>query len=414
MSQTLIGSFVCDRQGKMWAEVEYQGITGTLSTRKPYAMTLDKQDWIGNLAIDERQQKEISYLELGGFSYEGPGADSIPLLSCAPGNVPSYAGKIERRQGMAVASQEHLNGIVGGVLAQRNLRYPRVDLGLSGDYRNLDIAPQEQVGLIAHILGLPGLVEISSGAIPRGINWNNKPFIINEMGWTYNAAKGLFLPRISLEEMVAGNTGEAIPIPEIPPGGGFAGPGDPSEPPMLPPLPTLPQIYNGAKIWMYLTGVGDTPTVLSSSEIFDVGNMWTAGSLYFKIPTTGFYLRTFAFRLYLRGPIEGMGYSFTAVGNVRTTIFYRNGLIDSSPYYLKSEMDTRWRYVGDVTRGFGDWDLVHAGTVNHVFFFYAGAVVRVLPDSIGYSLEAANPAETMGTDVVIHPDWYITSSIAKC
>jgi hypothetical protein len=221
MKGILVGSAVCDRQGKLWAERDLI-IEPTLFQTN---YTLEKPDWIGDVSIEEDRSNQTSYIEMGGVSFDG--VNWAALLSEAPGPTPSYRGNVERIQGLALLNQAELNTIVGRVFAQRNSTYPSIEMNLSGNYRNLDIAPQESVP-----------VTISATDTIRGISFSSKTFIPNRMEWKYDPSHETFLPKLSLAERVTGSDGETMTIPAVPDPNGYDVVPPPVVPPVVPAFPT--------------------------------------------------------------------------------------------------------------------------------------------------------------------------------
>jgi hypothetical protein len=150
------------------------------------------------------------------------------LMGAAPGEVPGYRGTNIKASGLALSSQNQLNTLLGNVWENRNANFPEVILDLVGNYRNLDIAPQEIVTLT-----------VQESDTFRGISWEQKAFTPRSMSWNYDAEKGVFFPTVILKEITQGNAGETIAIPVTPPSGGYDQPPIPLPPP-VPPLPSLP------------------------------------------------------------------------------------------------------------------------------------------------------------------------------
>lgn len=223
MRGALVGEVVCDRQGKIWAEVDVgatDGATGTF----PDVMTIRRDDWIGDPEITERINATLSFLELGGIAYAGPTVATFQaFMVSAPGSAPRFRGRVERRQGLALASQAQLNTLAGNIFAHRNARYPNISLKLASNFRNLDIAPQELVNLTV----FPDDTE-------RGISFIGKYFHIEAMSFGYDPVSGLMLPTVDIHEITQGISGDSIIIPDVPPTEGY------DQPPLeLPALPVL-------------------------------------------------------------------------------------------------------------------------------------------------------------------------------
>jgi hypothetical protein len=228
---TLWGSVICDRQGKIWAEVDYDAYSdgGDL----PVNMTIDSHDIIGTLNVEERQVDELSYLELGGIKYDGPAAGTFQALLCeAPGVAPSYQGKAERKQGLALGSQAQLNTLAGNIFAHKNAKYPSVDANLGGNYTNFDIAPQELV-----LLNTPASLN------PRGVAFSNKRFVVTSVAIKLDGKRQSSFVDLGLAEVVAGVAAETVVIPDVPPTNTG---GDPPTPNPVAPggiSPTMPSFF---------------------------------------------------------------------------------------------------------------------------------------------------------------------------
>lgn len=215
-----LGEFVCDRQGRMYAE-QCAGAVGDGGSSLPYVTDLSKDDWVGQLDIQERMKKEVSYLELGGMYHAGPGNLSTPLLACAPGETPGYQGTVKRLSGLAVEDQDHLNWLAGAWYSWLNLRYPEVGIDLRGNYRVFDIAPQTDV-----------LLTVQQGMNNRKILWDMKYFTPRAMSWSFDPDKQYLSARLTMAEVVLSQVGYPIPVPETPPDDGHEQPT-----PVVPPLP---------------------------------------------------------------------------------------------------------------------------------------------------------------------------------
>jgi hypothetical protein len=294
MQSTYIGEIVADRQGRIFAEVTVQG-TNNASGSFAISMEIEKRHWIETPMIEERQIQEMSFLEMGGILYNGPSAGTFSaFLSCAPGNEPALRGKIEQAQGLALSSQSQLNTLVGNVFAYKNSRYPNIDFRLAGNYRNLDIAPQELVS-----------ISVAQSDTPRGIVFDRKPFAIRNMSWMFDHTNELILPSIGVAEVTQGFAGDTIVIPDVPPTEGDAGGGFYIPPIIVPPLPmpTIP-IYLSTPRMMILHPA-QVLTAAPSAGIID----WSNGSIYPPISYSGnYYDPDFIWDLYRTFVIKYNGY----------------------------------------------------------------------------------------------------------
>lgn len=223
MMSTVIGASVCDRQGKLFFEIDAQATESPESVFTEN-MLLDRMDRIGSPSINERKTEDLSYIEVGGVVYDGN--ESVAVLASAPGTTPAYRGSNERINGLAADSQEDLNQIAGNMFAWRNSRYPEVSIDLAGNYRNFDIVPQEIVRLT-----------VDPNETPSNVEWEGKAFIPASMFWDYNGRQQSFRGHIVLNEMTDGFDADSVSIPVEPPGS------DPEAPPFdVPPPVIIPSI----------------------------------------------------------------------------------------------------------------------------------------------------------------------------
>lgn len=210
MRLALIGDVCADRQGKIWAEVGavvYSNPTGSF----PPIQEITKRDWLGEPRIEEVLTPPMSFVECGGVQFSGVTTGTFSaFLSQAPGTVPSTRGTVENIQGLTIAGQDHLNEISGNVYANRNAKYPSIELDMAGNFRQFDIAPQETVD-----------INIAMDDTNRGIALH-APYLLNGITWQYNSRDKLMLPSVSLKALVNGRPGVAVSIPEIPDGGGYS------------------------------------------------------------------------------------------------------------------------------------------------------------------------------------------------
>ncbi len=209
MRETLLGDVCSDRQGKIWAEVGAWATSNPTGSFPP-VMQLTKADWKGELSIQHNLLPSLSFLELGGVAYSGTTTGTFDaFISNAPGQVPNVRGTTERHQGLALASQSQLNELAGNQYANRNAEFPRIDAELSGNYRNLDIAPQETVG---------AEITADDANIGKAIN---APYLVDSMAWTYDSQKKVLWASSGLAAVVNGTSGETVLIPDIPDDGGY-------------------------------------------------------------------------------------------------------------------------------------------------------------------------------------------------
>jgi hypothetical protein len=275
----LVGSVVSDRQSKLWLEVDAYATPNATGTFTPI-MTLDKGDWMNEPRIDEQLANTTSFIEMGGIAYAGANTGTFSaLMTNAPGNAPSYRGKVERTQGLALVDQAQLNQLAGNVLAFKNARYPVIDIELTGNYRNLDIAPQEAVQ-----------VDIEPSDNMRGKRIL-APYYVTNMQWTFDPKNLTLFPRVTLNIITTGEAGETIPIPAVPPTDGFQNPsGGDGFPGVSFPFPAAPQL--GVTDFAIVEFSTNPPTTNVSHGISVTSNVRTSLThhIILQAATPGLYL----------------------------------------------------------------------------------------------------------------------------
>jgi hypothetical protein len=206
VQSTLMGLVVSDRQGKIWVEQD-AGIIPDASGTVAIDMQMDRQDWAGEPYFNYQDHDKLSYVELGGIAYSGATTGTnTALLSGAPGAyVPRYGGLSTSLSGLALVSQDQLNILSGDWLAWNGSRLGEIEMSLMGDYRNIDIAPQEQL-----------LLSIAPADTIKGISWNAKQFIPSRLAMKYDPAQQVILWDMSIRELTKGLPGTTIDIPPVP------------------------------------------------------------------------------------------------------------------------------------------------------------------------------------------------------
>lgn len=212
MRGTLEGQVVSDLQGKVWAEVGAYA-TSNPTGSFPTVMTITKRDWLGEPTIVEKMSPTVSLIERGGVAFSGVITGTFSaLLSSAPGAVPGFRGNEDKSQGMALASQTQLNELTGNLYANKNAQFPEISMDMSGNYRNLDIAPLNSVGMVIN---------------PEDTNRNiyiNAPYLVDKITWQYSPKNKILLNSVEYISLLNGVSGETITIPDVQTvaaGGGF-------------------------------------------------------------------------------------------------------------------------------------------------------------------------------------------------
>jgi hypothetical protein len=299
MRTALMGGFVADRQGKMWAEVgavAYTDPTGSFAT----IQTIEKRDWIGEPSITQQLTPTMSFVELGGVAYSGSTTGTFEaFLSQAPGTTPGYRGSTETIQGLTLESQAQLNQLSGNVLAKRNAKYPTVEFSLAGNFRQFDIAPLTAVD-----------VNIASSDTNLGVAIH-APYLIDSLSWSYSSSSKIMMASMSLTALVNGGVGETVTIPDIPDAGGFSdfsGGSFHFNPGAFPPF--LSGIANTNPLMGQWNGTTAVPSPIlvqnwkplsMDTQEFNYLNTWASGTFYpgqtgsgydnpLIVPYTGIYL----------------------------------------------------------------------------------------------------------------------------
>jgi len=206
MRNALVGTLVSDRQGKLWVEVGTATYSAPVSSF-PTVMSIGRGDWMGEPTIQEALSDTLSFIECGGVTYSGGAYQAF--LSQAPGSTPNGRGNPENIPGLAISSQAQLNRIAGNIYAEKNAKYPQIDMNLTSGFRNLDIAPMNSLG-----------INIIASDTALGITIN-APYLIDALEWSYDVGNRSLLPSTTLTALVNGEDGETIIIPDIPDGGGY-------------------------------------------------------------------------------------------------------------------------------------------------------------------------------------------------
>lgn len=273
MRGALVGQLVADRQGKLWAEVEamaYSNPTGSF----PPVMEISSRDWMNEPDITVRNISPTSYLEMGGIAYSGTTTGTFTAhIGAAPGETPSIRGSVERIQGLTLEGQNQLNELVGNVYANKVCKYPSINIPLSGNYSNFDIAPQETVDTI-----------ILASENPSGISIH-APYVVSGMGWDYNG--GRLFATLSLSALVNGRSGKTITIPDVPDEAGYGDyEGFNFNPVGFPPLlSTLGNRVSGAWQGTYVANSSLATQFILGAADFNYGFTQAA-----RAPVTGVYI----------------------------------------------------------------------------------------------------------------------------
>jgi hypothetical protein len=237
LQSSLMASMVSDRQGKLWCELDANILTTGSSRQANDVMQnvigITRQDWRREIAIERDPHADLAYIELGGIAYSGATTGTFDAyLSGAPGEAPEYFGSVQRASGLVIVDQDQVNELAGLTWAQRNALYPKVRIPLAGEYRFLDIAPQQRVEMT-----------VAEDETFRRIVWNQKPFIPQAITYRWNPSRQSLLMDMVVSEETHGPPGDTVIIPVDPPYDRRILPDwDIDFPPIIPPNPIVPPI----------------------------------------------------------------------------------------------------------------------------------------------------------------------------
>lgn len=267
---TIAAQFVADRQGALWAEID-ASLRSTGSRGLPAALLLTDQDWRSEISIERVDRDDLAYLEMGGIHYSGPTSGTFDAyLAGAPGDVAGYFGGVERTTGLVIAGQPQLNELVGLAYARANAEYADVTIPIAGDYRHIDIAPQERL-----------LVTLDSGDTFRGIEWDEKPFIPQEINYDLFPESQSLMMTLGVREETHGPPGTKIEIPEDPPwDSGDLPDFDINFPPLIPLPPIGPPIE-------FPSGGGGTVYIVTTVYLARTNNFWDLYPNWESVPYPG-------------------------------------------------------------------------------------------------------------------------------
>lgn len=203
IENTVVGRMVSDRQGTIFIEPGIE-ITDGATGVYPVTMSLLKQDWIDQPTVTVKTLNTVSSLEMGGFAYSGAvTGTSKQYLSQAPGYAPSYSGQPEQGEaGLVLIDQNDSNVKTGNKFAYLNAKYPEINFKLAGAYRNIDIAPYEQLK-----------VNIMPPDTNYGITMIDEPYHPIEISYTYDAEWGVLQTSLTVHQITQGYPAKTVDIP---------------------------------------------------------------------------------------------------------------------------------------------------------------------------------------------------------
>jgi hypothetical protein len=206
LTNKIVGQMISDRQGLIWIENGIE-IANNATGVYPVNMSIQKQDWVDEPEINRKCLASTSLLDMAGFTYTGPATGvSTPFMAQAPGDVKNYYGIPQQGEaGLLLTGQGDLNQKVGDNYAYLNAEYPEIFMKMSSSFRNLDIAPIEQV-----------LLTIHEEDTNQGIIFTEKPFHITSLNMGFVADSSMLFTNVTLHEITHGVTGDTVPVPQPP------------------------------------------------------------------------------------------------------------------------------------------------------------------------------------------------------
>jgi hypothetical protein len=206
----LFARLLCDKFGRFHAEIDAQNQPfGTVDT----LFTLASGDWLDEVNVRQNIQTPVNAVDAGGLIYTaGNDPPVTPKLSRAPGIYDKYRGSRQASTALAITAQGALNTSCGRHLEGLNHEF-EADLRLAGNWRYVDIAPQEAVDMNSLVTDRATLTG---------------DYIIRAVTNGYDPEAGAIFTDIQVEqEADDGVAGVTIPIPDEMPDPDY----DPGNPP---------------------------------------------------------------------------------------------------------------------------------------------------------------------------------------
>jgi len=226
----IMAHVLCDRYGRMFAEIDPQMVPEVSRSAFPTVMTVTEDDWMDVIEFERATAHDVGQVNLSTRFVNSSGA-SVTLYSLAPGHLPRRYGEAAAPiDGMLAASQAQSNQMAGLYLGWKCNPFPGIPLKLPQNNRMIDICPRQFLDITIAAEDTPRGVPYSGNIIPRRValpydadaRWLN--VAINSEGETFE--------EISSNGDVPGTSGVDVDLsmPPLPP---------------LPKLPNLPIILPG-------------------------------------------------------------------------------------------------------------------------------------------------------------------------
>jgi len=224
-AETIFARALSDRQSRFKYDVNPQYLVASKRDALDTIMTIQDEDWLGRVEIQEIQEKRISWVDVSGVRV-APWERSYGVYSIAPGDVPSPDGAFKQLTRLVADDQADMNRLAGFTYANLNKMHPqrtsglfRVRVPLMGNYRVFDLHPQEWVLF-------PSLDTMREGLGPgheTGTPWpTGTRFIPRNIDIGFQNELGAFMVTADLEPETTGTLGESVTWPGQPGTGGQA------------------------------------------------------------------------------------------------------------------------------------------------------------------------------------------------
>ena len=351
LESTIGAQFVSDRQGKLWAEVDLNlEPTGTARDDFITALDVTDRDWRDAFTFGLALDHNMAYIEYGGIAYSGPGTGTFDAyIGGAPGDAQKYRGGIERGSGLVISGQDQLNLLIGNMLARANAEYGDIEIPMAGDYRFIDIAPQERVS-----------VSLAATDNWRGLTWEQMKFVPASVSFDYEPGTQSLMTDIEArQETWATEAAETIIIPVDPP---YDWPGLPSWeiefPPIVPLVPVIP-VVPLPPTSAQLQYIAETARVVRCRDMLEVSPTFVEVTAI----TTGTVGGIVAFQLDPADPIN-RAWVFTTSGGGEAPHAYRVDNLDTDGATVVTEVLTPAEFYA--ASGFAGNTKMRSGSVSPI------------------------------------------------
>jgi len=228
--QTVFARPLVNHLGQIFIQPELSLLPTASRSAIPVVQSLSKEDWIGDILLDQNDTSEVGFVELSGVG-AWDGSTSPTYFSRAPGDVPEQYGDREVPSNYLFSSQDDCNEKAGNTLALRENKAYKLELDT---YNNpfVDITPYQYLEFT-----------IEASDTPIGVSFTDKKFLPRRIELRHEAKTGFLTRSITCVEETTGTPG----ILYTPPVGTVA-----TIPPII--MPPIPPIIPGGTDFPPLVG----------------------------------------------------------------------------------------------------------------------------------------------------------------